>query len=177
MDSRHVRIALLARRFRLLADRPEYMRREPAERVEATMREHRQIPLSLLDQTQVQGSGEIDWLCAAMVKRCRSASRRGIVGLLDVLGYLDPDRICAIYHALPEVRRAWLLADATWAYFIQQVEDDMPDALAEVEELARVGDEHARTRADIVADMSGEDAAYWTSVERTIGRAVAGCGG
>ena len=162
---REYRIALLARRFALLADRVEFARPDPAERVEATLRARRPIPLSLLDQAQIVGAGELDRLCGAAVRRLRSTGA-GAPALLDVLGHLDADRLCGVYYATPEGRRGRLRQDGAWAYHVAQVEATMADALTEIEAIAREGEGFAKRRSELVAEMSGTDAATWERFER-----------
>src|SRR5437868_4076218 len=112
------RIALLARRFRLLADRPDLLRRDPAEHV-ATATAPEPVRLNLLDAVQVAGVGDLDRLCAAGVRRLGS-SRRGRATVLDLLAELEPDRLLAVYYALPEDQRSGALRDGVWAYHVNR---------------------------------------------------------
>ena len=151
---RALNIALLARRFALLARRREFLAVNPEHRVSHALTEDAPGPLHLLDAAQTIGASELDRLCAHAVLLLDSPGRPS-AALLDVLGVLDPDRICAIYFALPPERRAGVLRDPCWAHHVQQVERDMPAAIAEVEELvaetptSNLGYELAR------ADMAG----------------------
>jgi hypothetical protein len=75
--------------------------------------------------------------------------------MLDLLGVLDPDRICGIYFAVERMRRAQLRRDPAWAFHVQQVEAEMPAALAWLESLietsqtSTVGYELARLDAGV----------------------------
>jgi hypothetical protein len=149
----------------VLAGRNEFLRPDAAERVEATLRERRAIPLSRFDQVQVIGAGELDRLCAAAVRRLRSYTK-GQVALLDVLGHMDPDRICAVYFALPEAARKYLHRDGAWDYHVRRVEAEMPEAIAEIESLAHESEQFAKRRAELVAEMSAADEAAWARFER-----------
>lgn len=162
---REHRIAILARRFRVVASRNEFMRPDPGERVEATLRERRAIPLSRFDQAQVIGAGELDRICAASVRRL-SAYTKGQVALLDVLGFMEPDRVCAIYYALPKPMRKHLHRDGVWDYQVAQVEAGMPEAVAEIDALAHESGRFAKRRTELVAEMSASDEAAWERFER-----------
>lgn len=52
-----------------------------------------------------------------------------IAEVLDVLGMLNPDTICAVYYALPEERRATVTRDPVWAYHVAQLDlEEMREA-------------------------------------------------
>ena len=63
----------------------------------------------------VIGASELDRLCVSAVATI-AAGRRRLALLLDVLGNLDPDRILAMYWALPPDRREAVMSDPVWAY-------------------------------------------------------------
>jgi len=74
------------------------------------------------------GSSELDRLCGYAVALLSRTGER-CAHLLDLLGVLDPDRICAIYFAVSASRRDRLRRDPVWGYHVQQVEAEMPEAL------------------------------------------------
>jgi hypothetical protein len=118
-------VAMLARLYRLLADRPEFQRSDLGERIEATS--DPEVPLGGLDRVLIEKSTELDRLCgyavAKLSRGCKTAE------LLDVLGTLDPARIVAMYYALPRDRRRLIEKDPAWSYFVANA----PDGIEEVE--------------------------------------------
>jgi hypothetical protein len=106
-------VAFLARRFRLLADRPEWMLAHREELIERML--DRAVAVSELDRTLILHATELDRLCAYAV---RVLSKRSAKLLVDVLGVLNPDRIVAMYFALPVRRRGFMLRDPAWGYHV-----------------------------------------------------------
>jgi hypothetical protein len=102
-------------------------------------------PLHLLDAGMVRYSSELDRLCGYAVSRLRQHAR---VEVLDVLGMLDPERVAAIYYAVPPGRRAALLKDPAWAYHVHAA-GDVPGAMAELDDLlaATAGTDMALVRS------------------------------
>lgn len=170
---REHRIALFARRFRLLAHREEFLRADPEERVAATRRSRRMIPLSLHDQVQVIGSGELDRVCAGAVRRL-SKGGQGIAAPLDALGHMEPDRLCGVYFALPKGKRRALHKDPVWDYNVRKVERGMAEAIEDIDEIATEGEVFAKRRADLMAEMSAGDQAMWERFENEQMRRLAG---
>jgi hypothetical protein len=80
------------------------------------------------------GSSELDRLCGYAVALLNRAGER-CGQLLDLLGVLDPDRICGIYFAVDRKRRAQLRRDPVWSFHVQQIEAEMPTALERLERL------------------------------------------
>jgi hypothetical protein len=82
---------------------------------------------------------EVDRLCGYAVSLLGSV-RGGQAPrlLLDCLGVLDPDRICAIYYALSREGRRVVEHDPAWSYHVQRVRPEMedPEALAWLEDPA-----------------------------------------
>jgi hypothetical protein len=122
-----------ARRFALLARRPEFLldRRTRAEYALAD-----DVPpgaLHLLDAAMVIGASELDRLCASAVAII-TAGKRPLSPLLDVLGHLDPDRILAMYWALPPERREAVMTDPVWAYHVHR-SPDLRDEEANIRDL------------------------------------------
>jgi hypothetical protein len=136
---RALNIALYARRFRLLAERGEYMREDSDDRYAAVTERRSCGPLNPLDAAQIAVSDDVDRTCGYAVRVLSGAqgTPRGMRVLLDVLGMLDRDRVCGMYYALPPEKRRVADSDYVWAYYVREVERDMPGALAQVEESRR----------------------------------------
>ena len=81
----------------------------------------------------VIGASELDRLCASAVATI-AAGRRPLGVLLDVLGNLDPDRILAMYWALPPERREAVMSDPVWAYHVHR-SPDLRDEEANIRDL------------------------------------------
>ena len=133
---RALRIALLSRRLSVLARRPELLTADPDRRVDVALTDSPPGPLPVMDAVLAAGAGELDRMCAHAV---RWLTHNGDASVLDVLGVLSPDRVVAMYYALPPERREATRLDPAWAYHVQQVEADMPAALDRVTEA--VGDD------------------------------------
>jgi hypothetical protein len=121
-------IAVHARLFRLLADRPEYRARDLGERLAATSR--RRTGLSLVDVEAIENADDFDRLCGAAV----GILRRGgpvQVGIVDLLGWLDDDRLAAVALALPEDRRSVIVGeDPYWSRVVSLID---AEAMREIE--------------------------------------------
>ena len=176
---REANIALWARLYRVLADRDEYMMaRDLAERIDRTDPE-RATCLSEVDAELVAYSTEIDRVCGAAARLLRKGWSAGVV---EILGWLDPDRLAAVALALPENRRRAVLGkDYDWALAfgaidmdrVREVEDiaERLNALARdmdhgirsalgpeiAEDVARFGREQRRFYAGLPADLTVED--------------------
>src|SRR4051794_29594548 len=100
---RPTRIALIVRRFRLLA-LPEMLGAPLGELPERLDRRWQVGVPSLLDPVAWAGSEDIDRVCANAVDRLRrrSVSAQAKRGIVDVLDVLDEDRKVALYYALPK---------------------------------------------------------------------------
>ena len=129
-------VALYTRRFALIAARPEFLRDDQQARATHALAEAPPGELPLLDAAQMIGSSELDRLCGYAVALLNSPGNF-YRPILDLLGVLDPDRICGIYFALDSTRRGRLLRDPVWAFHVQQVEAQMPGATARLEALIR----------------------------------------
>jgi len=125
--ARAYQIAFLARRYRLLSERPEYLTGNRAELIERMSAA--QVALGDFDRMLILQAGEVDRLCGHAV---RSLGRSAPSAVLDVLGALHPDRLVAMYYALPVSRRATVRRDPAWAYQIEHAPPDTGDAVAEV---------------------------------------------
>jgi hypothetical protein len=128
------RIVTLARFLATLARRPELCQSDRANRITRALPNDAPGPLPLLDATGVAGAGELDQICAAAV---RILSRKGatVAPLLDLLGYLPPERVAAIYWALPPNRRRVFDRDPACSYHVAQYRDLLSAAQAELDEL------------------------------------------
>lgn len=129
---REANVAMLARLYRLLADRPEYLRHDTAERYDRTDRAAAPN-LGEVEAELVGRSEEIDRFCGYAVGVLRRGGT-GTAGLIDALGVLDPDRLAAVALALPDDRRATLVrSDPVWARAVADLDAGL---LAQVEEVA-----------------------------------------
>ena len=135
-------IGFLTRRFQLLAERPELMVTDRAALIERML--GMAVPLSELDRTLALHAGELDRLCAHAVRVLRERSAKP---LLDVLGVLDPDRIVAMYFALPPKRRVAALRDPAWAYHVGNMPPGVEAAVANIAQLAEETQELQADRA------------------------------
>jgi hypothetical protein len=130
MDASY-RIALWVRLYRLLSERPEYLIADAGERIERLI--DARLAMSEYDRQLVMGAGELDRLCGHAV---RKLGKHAPGAVLDVLGVLDPDRLLAMYHALPNGRRASVRRDPAWSYHIDHAPTGLEAAIAEVVALA-----------------------------------------
>ncbi|MDX6699589.1 MAG: hypothetical protein QOE65_2986 [Solirubrobacteraceae bacterium] len=144
------RIALFARRFALLARRPDLDSEDVTHRV-AVATDPSPVPLNLLDAVQAAGAGDADRLCTNAVRMLRRGGP-GKAAVLDLLGVLEPDRLVGIYYALPEDRRAAVLSDPAWAHHVAHAPDDVAEAMARHE-----ADLPGRTVATTPAEQRAHD--------------------
>lgn len=114
---------MLARLYMLLGKHPEYLTANTGERIDRAL--EAPMPLNGVDKALLLAATEIDRVCGHTVMVLRGQSSKP---LLDALGVMDPDRIVAMYYALPDRRRAIVRRDPAWAYHI----DHAPEGLAEV---------------------------------------------
>ena len=128
--NRPYNVALLARRFHLIATRPEFRNELQADRVERALTDDAPGALPLRDAMLIIGASELDRMCGyAVAVMSRKGTR--IAEVLDVLGMLNADHICAIYYALPAERRSAVTRDPVWAYHVAQLDpDEMGEAVA-----------------------------------------------
>jgi hypothetical protein len=114
-------IAVHARLFRLLADHPEYRARDLGERLDATSRQ-RAPGLSLVDVEAIENADDLDRLCGAAVGILRRGGPAE-AGIVDLLGWLDDDRLAAVALALPEDRRAVIVGeDPYWSRVVSLID-------------------------------------------------------
>jgi hypothetical protein len=129
--SRATRIAFMARRYRILSERPEYLTTNRAELIERMLAA--QVAIGDFDRTLILHASELDRLCAHTV---RTLTQRAKASVLDVLGVLNPDRLAAMYYALPESRRAVVRRDPAWCYHVERIPPGTTEAVADIERLA-----------------------------------------
>ena len=123
-----------ARRFELLARRPEFRSPDRLARIDYALSPDAVEPLHLLDVALVVGASDVDRMCGYAVAQMRT--RRVAGDVLDVLGMLDADRIVGMYYALPDDKRAAVRrSDGVWSHHVSAVERYMPDAIASVHAL------------------------------------------
>jgi hypothetical protein len=144
-----------------MARRPEFLNATEQERP-ARAFSGEAIPLVLLDAALVAEVSEVDRLCAYAVRTLQGSGQKA--ALLDVLGMLEPDRIVAMYYALPPKRREAVRNDFAWNYYVAEVEAEMPDAIWDVTSLAEGTTTTPLTRAvgrSLVTGESQEDDPRW----------------
>lgn len=127
-------VAFAARRLAFLASRPEILYAGfGAEGVLGAWSERFErldeypIPLDELDRLAMLTSTEVDRLCAEAVVALSKPGPKKV--LLDVFALLGPDRLAAIFYAVPKNRRGTLRRNPYVGHAVQQVEDEMPAAL------------------------------------------------
>jgi hypothetical protein len=128
------RIVMRARLYRRLARLPEFARGDGIGRADRALNLAPLGPLHVLDAVAVIGADELDQLCGYAV---RLLSRKGTHtrDLADLLGMLNPERLTAIWWALPADRRHALERDPACGYHIGRFRDDLPAAEWELEAL------------------------------------------
>lgn len=151
MEGRATSIAFLARRYRLLSERPEYLTDDRAEVIERLLAA--QVTVSELDRTLILHASALDLFCAYAV---RSLMSRAPVAVLDILGALGGDRVVAMFYALPERRRAVVRRDPVWGYYIAHAPKDLSDTIAEVEACAEHSQRTSCALARLAATAPGE---------------------
>jgi hypothetical protein len=135
IDARAWAIAANARRYELIARRPEFQSPDRGVRIAHALAEEPPGELVLFDVAMVIGASEIDRFCGYVVSALSSGGA-GMSRLLDVLGVLDDDRVAAIYYALPEEARERVLRlDGAFAVIVSRIESAMPDAEAALRDL------------------------------------------
>lgn len=167
--NRSHRIAFLARRYRLLSERPELLTADRAELVERILASP--IPVGEFDRTLILHAGEIDRLCAYTV---RALSDRCSAAVLDVLGVLDPDRLVAVYYALPSSRRESVRRDPAWGYHVGHAPDGIAEAVAEVDELASITQTTTSRLSVLAAQTTSEARGTTERMERAVLREEVG---
>jgi hypothetical protein len=131
MMDRAYRIALLARRYRLLSERPQYLTSNRAELIERML--DAPVAVGDFDRSLILHASEVDRLCAHAV---RSLARRAPAAVLDMLGVLDPDRVVGMYYALPPRRQAAVRRDPAWGYHLEHAPPGTDEAVVEVARMA-----------------------------------------
>jgi hypothetical protein len=128
------RIVIRARLYRLLARRVEFAGGDRISRACRALSPEPTGPLHVLDAVSVIGAGELDQLCGYAV---RLLSRKGkrTSELADLLGMLGPERVAAIWWALPADRRQTLERDPACGYHIGRFRDGLSTAERELEDL------------------------------------------
>lgn len=145
--------ALLARRFTLLAECVELLRRDPCERVHVMVRDAGH-GANELDVELVRCATELDLVCGYALRRLRDPQEQAAV--LDVLGVMPPDYLVGVLYALPDARREEVRRlDGVWNYHALQLDAEMPAALAEVDRIREACDGSAH--AELVAELSPDE--------------------
>jgi hypothetical protein len=168
MERAH-RIAFLARRLRLLSERQEFLTSNRAELIERILSSP--VPVGELDRSLILHASELDRLCAHAV--C-VITRRAHLPVLDVLAVLSPDRLSAMYYALPENRRGAVRRDLAWAYHVEHAPPGIEDAIVEFEQLADLTREATTALARLDAHAPSEAREQTENLERTLLRSEVG---
>jgi hypothetical protein len=153
------RIAMLARLYRVLAERPELLTASRGELIERTLAA--QVTIGEFDRTLILHASELDRLCAHAV---RSLAQRAPGAVLDMLCVLHADRLAAMYYALPDGRRETVRRDPAWAYQIEHAPPGTAEAVAEVERCAHAVQQTAAHLAALTAQApraAREDTERW----------------
>ncbi len=128
---RAYRIAFLARRYRLLSERPQYLTSNRAELIERML--DAPVAVGDFDRSLILHSSEVDRLCAHAV---RLLVHRAPAAVLDMLGVLDADRIAGMYYALTPRRQAAVRRDPAWGYHLEHAPPETGEAVADLARLA-----------------------------------------
>lgn len=160
---RAYQIAFLARRYRLLSERTEFLTANRAELIERILASP--VTIGEFDRTVLLHTTELDRLCAHAV---RSFARRAPAAVLDVLSVLAPDRLAAMYLALPENRREVVRRDPAWAYHVERMPPGTAEAIAEFEQIAGGAQEVAAELARADAQAPGDDRQQTQDLERAL---------
>lgn len=145
-------IAGHARRFALLADRPDLLYPDTEQRADRVLSDDTKTPLDVM---LLGGASEADRVCAAAVVALRQDAQSEPV--LSLLSVLPADYLLGVYFALPVERRGQCETDPVWAYHLRRVPDGIEEAmdvldslaeadLADVPEAILEGDEAAEFR-------------------------------
>lgn len=110
---------MYARLFALIARRPEFRSHDPADRIDHAWTNEGPGAVPLIDRVLIAGATGLDQVCGYAVARL---STRVDSVLLDVLGVLPAERLCAMYHALPGDTRHRVLRDGVWAVQVGQID-------------------------------------------------------
>jgi hypothetical protein len=162
MDKRAFGIAFLARRYRLLSERPEYLAGTHGELVERLLASD----LGQLDRTLILHTSKVDQLCGQLVA-VLCASRNQPASLLDAFETLEPDNIIAVHWALPELRRERLRKNPVWRFHLEHEPPGVEDAIFKVVTLAEETQQAVIKMAALTAGASKADRAMTKRHERT----------
>jgi hypothetical protein len=127
-------IAAYARRFSLLARRPELACDDRRVRSFHALAEDAPGGLHLFDAASVIGASDADLACArvvAVLGRGAHPSRQ----LLEVLDAFAFDRLAAVYFALPSRARRHLRGLASWAARAEELADAVMASARAIEDL------------------------------------------
>jgi hypothetical protein len=128
-------IAANARRYRLLGRRPEFLSAVRDDRIRHALAEEPPGELHPFDAAIAIGTSELDRFAGHTVALLNNSGRRSVAPLLDAIGILDPYRVAAIYFALEPQRRKVMREDPACAFHVQQVEREVIDAEAMLDDL------------------------------------------
>lgn len=153
------RIAFLARRYRLLAEREVLCGLRRNREARADYLDHAEaLGYPLMDAVQVLGAGELDFICAEAVRELARPGAR-TEAALRLLSWLDHERLVAIAYALPEDRRHVVQRHGVWAYAYNHAPPGMAAALRRVAEVNAIGPVTSVGRwllSEAAADLAAE---------------------
>lgn len=162
-------IAFLARRYRLLSERTEFLTANRAELIERILASP--VTIGEVDRSVILHTSELDRLCAHAV---RALALRAHKPVLDVLSVLSADRLAAMYYALPENRRAVVRRDPAWVYHVERAPEGTAEAVAEFERLAQSAQETGASLARLDSRARSEDRQQTEDLERALLREEVG---
>lgn len=180
-------IAAHARRFSLLADRPNLLYPDREQRTERILSDDTKGPLDVM---LVGGADEADRVCAAGVVALRGDAPQA-KPVLSLLSVLPAERLLGVYFALPSDRRGQCTSDPVWAYHLRRAPDgveaaasalrglaeaDVPELLLEAEEAAdfrHFSNALLRRSLGMSAELSDAEEAFAAAGEAALAEVLA----
>lgn len=160
-------IAARARRYALLAERPELLYPDAEHRAERVIADDTR---SQLDVLLLAGVDDLDRVCAAAVAKLNHDKAEPV---LDLLGVLPADYLLAIYFALPSDQRGQCCSDQVWAYHLRRIPDGVDEATGTLRQLAEL--ERPEDEADRL--LSPEESVAFRGFSEDLTRAALGMAG
>ena len=138
--NRTTRISLLARMYLLLG---KHLPARTGQHIQPKSQ------LSGIDRSLLAAATDIDRLCSYKLMLHGGAS----ASLFAALGVMDPDRIIAMYCALPSRRREEVMRDPAWAYHVEDQPDDLVQVMADAQCWLKESDRLASSAGSRAADI------------------------
>lgn len=133
---RVARIVMLSRLYMLLGKHPECLPANTGEHVRTSLQ------LNGIDRSLLVAATEIDRLCSYTLMLHSDTSD----ALFAALGVIDPDRIIAMFYALPSRRREMIMRNPAWTYHLEDEPEGLAQIMAETKDWLKDAD---RLEADI----------------------------